>query len=294
MKLHLLIFINFFEFLLSLSLRSRLKNPTQSQNGGAEQQYERSQQATEHFFLAFPHRMENFEKQNPYVRHNVKEELQERIKEYKDLNSEKNLFQDSLDSQMKKTVEKWSVHNGITSFQNPSSASNEFSFKLNPHINIPHSSNVSQILNHAKNVISANEEKRQGKLFDYVQREINQTEKAIREKGHFTLKDLVEPFSTGFNMSFSHLNLSENVIGRDAMTLDLSDHSEETRVKTIDELVNEKLKKKYSIHSLNPDGVGYLVDKSNKTYYNGWIRPHELPYYDNLYISGYYKDFNFT
>lgn len=292
---------------LIIPLIFAIKNPTQSQNGGANQMYERSQQAAEHYFLAFPHKMTDFEHQNPYiVSKKLSEELTEKKKEYEQEANNHEIFSMALDDELKEVINSQDNYKMFENIINNNKES-QFDYKLNPKIGNTDSNDsyIDNILIQSEKIYKDNELKRGESYLKYAKRELDEVNERIKNKGNLTLSDVLSPIYNSYGLNINEIPenlLKKQVLSEDVSKISISESIESKKEEN--ELKNGKIsikdflknreangKEFKGLHSLFPGGSTKLKEKyKNGWSYNGWIHPHEIPYFDKLYIEGFFNN----
>lgn len=303
-------------------LQTKLKNPTQSQNGGGEQMYDRTQQAAEHMFLPFPHKMTFFEHQNPYV---IFPKVQDVLKKKKEENErdekDHGIYQQAIDDEIKKTMSavnqkiknsqineiygESNSENGKLTPENGDSKigdSKTFEFKLNPHITSEdkNDDNMRNIISESEKLSQENEDSKIGDTIKYGATEFNKTIEKLEKNNEMTVGDQISMYNiSGLNISQEVLN--KNIMHHDSSTeMNVNERSEvdteKEKLKNFEKMLDHRSKVMENenqgykgLQSMFPENKKF-VDVKNKTYYDGWINNYEIPYFDDLYMKGYYDD----
>jgi hypothetical protein len=291
-------------FALSSFLQTKLENPTQSQNGGGDQMYDRVQQAAEHIFLPFSHKMTFFEHQNPYAIYpTVQDELKAKKKANAKVDKDHSIYHKSLDNELYTAMK--SVSNKIK-YSNINTINKEedtFQFKLNPEIGTENENDtkITEVLEKSRALAKENEQSKTGKLMDYAGTEYNKSLKQLEDNGNLTVGQQLSVYDLQkLNLNLSEEFLNQNVMIRETSKLDSSEkiivEKDEDNIKELTLILNNRTKAMENeensylgMQSVFP-GNKQSIEFRNKTYYNGWIHPHEIPYFDKLYMDGYYDD----
>lgn len=283
-------------------LQTKLKNPTQSDNGGGDQMYDRVQQAAEHIFLPFPHKMTFFEHQNPYVIYpSIQDELKEKRKVNEQNENDHLIFQKSLDEELGNSMKLLSKKIAYSKITKINDENDNFKFKLNPHIGTDNKNDsmISNVLIQSEALSKANENAKTGKFMKYAAEEYNKTLKYLENNSQATVGDQLSNYDLK-NLNISENFLNQNIITQNISNLDTSEQivKEDSSHEEIDELKSilknrtEAIKNNNGYNGLQtlfPENKKF-TDFRNKTIYNGWIHPVEIPYFDKLYLDGYYQD----
>ena len=297
-------------------LQLKLQNPTQSQNGGGDQMYERNQQAAEHIFLPFSHKMSFFEHQNPYVVYpKVQDELKEKKKENEKNKKDHDIYQNSIKESLKNSMSDMSQKINTSKLNEIYEGEDIFKFKLNPQIGTKseNDSMISDILKQSEALSQENDNSKSGKVMSYAATELNKTLEHIEENSDLKVGDQLSVYENinkeeskpTENTNEENMNLSKEFLNQNVMTekvseldtsenvplekednkLDLLKNIIENRTKTMENEANS-----YTGTQSLFVGNKIFTDFKNKTYYNGWINNPEVPYFDHLYLDGYYND----
>ena len=279
-------------FAFSSFMQLKLRNPTQSKNGGGEQMYDRNQQAAEHIFLPFSHEMTFFEHQNPYVVYpTVQDEFKEKKKENEDSQKDHMIFHQGLDEQLKNSMKSLSQKIKFSQITSINNENNTFNFKLNPHIGSDNenSNKISEILKKSEALSQENEKSKSGKFLNYAGDEFNKTLNELEKNSNFTVGDQLSAYENIQNLKLSDDFLNKKLMTRDVSNLDSSKKTVEEKIRL--NLINRNMEKNgYNGLQSMFAGNKMFTDYNNKTLYNGWIDPREITYFDKLYMEGYYDD----
>ena len=321
MKFNSIILSLFFIFLpkhfcITSFLQTKLSNPTQSQNGGGDQMYDRIQQAAEHIFLPFPHKMSFFEHQNPYAIYpTVQDELKEKKKENEKIDKEHEIYHKSLDSELQKSMKAVSSKIKYSNINKINKEEETFEFKLNPHIGSESENDIeiSKVLEKSQAVSKENEGSKSGRLIQYAGTEYNKALKQLEDNGKLTVGEQLTSYGIDkLNLNLSEEFLNQNVMDRDTSKLDTSDQiatvpSEEKEgdtLKNLESIIETRTPKEEQMKPVENQGVEYTglqsmfpgnknsnsKDLKKKKVYNGWIYNKEIPGFDKLYMDGYYDE----
>lgn len=284
-------------------LENELKNPTQSQNGGGNQMYDRPQQAAEHIFLPFPHKLSFFEHQNPYA---VFPKVQDILKNKKNQNEkdkkDHEIYQKSIDDELKGTMNLVNQNIKHSKLKEIYDEDKTFQFKLNPHITAEseNDSNIKDIISKSEKTIQENENaKSNSKLLKYAGHEFNEAISKFKNNNKIKVGDQLSVYNiSGLNLSQEFLNqnlmdVNTNIEGDSSDNFSENNEGELKKMEKILENRTNNTKNNESgyngLQSLFPENKVFS-ETSNKTYYNGWIHPFEIPLFDKLYLEGYYED----
>ena len=322
MKFNSIILSLFFIFLpkhfcFSSFLQTKLSNPTQSQNGGGDQMYDRIQQAAEHIFLPFPHKMAFFEHQNPYVIYpTIQDELKDKKKGNEKIDKEHDIYHKALDSELQKSMKALSSKIKYSNVNKINKEDDTFEFKLNPHIGTEseNDTQISKVLEQSEALSKENADSKTGKLMAYAGKEYNKALKQVEDNGKLTVGEQLSAYDIGkLNLNLSEDFLNQNVMDRDTSKLDTSEQvtttTSEDEEKTdtlanLQDLIEKRAPQNEEMKPAEKQAVSYTglqsmfpgnknsnsKDLKKKTVYNGWIKNNEIPYFDKLYMDGYYDD----
>lgn len=284
-------------------LENALKNPTQSQNGGGNQMYDRPQQAAEHIFLPFPHKLSFFEHQNPYaIFPNAQDMLKNKKKQNEKDEKDHNIYQKSIDSELKSTMNLVNQNIKHSKVNEIYDEDKTFQFKLNPHITAEseNDSYMKDIISNSEKTSQENENaKSNTKLLKYAGEEYNATISKFKNNNKIKVGDQLSVYNiSGLNLSQEFLNqnlmdVNTNIEGDSSDSFSENDGDELKKMEKILENRTKIIKNNENgyngLQSLFPENKIYS-ENSNQTYYNGWIHPFEIPFFDKLYLEGYYED----